>query len=85
MLHPIKAKENPERVGLGGKLAEMKLKQKPTKLDAGKVRLKEKEGKKKAELLRNAFYRSEEVEKYLGDEQLNQSLDLGASNRSRRK
>lgn len=37
-----------------------------TKLDAGKVRKMESLGKKKAEALREAFYQSEEVQRYLG-------------------
>ncbi|KAK0337382.1 hypothetical protein LTR94_004875 [Friedmanniomyces endolithicus] len=67
-LHPVKAVKNPERAGLGARLEEMKAVKKPVRLDAGKVKLLQLEGKRKAEKLRNAFYRSEEVEKYLGEE-----------------
>lgn len=54
------------------------------KLDAGKARLAESEGKRRAEKLRNAFYRSDEVEKYLGENQVHAELDLKAFARSRR-
>ena len=66
-LYPVRAKENPTRAGLGVKF-DLKARkvEKPVKLDAGKVRSMEREGKKKAEKLRNAFYRSEDVERYLG-------------------
>ena len=70
ILHPIKATENPERVGLGLKpedLERKKAKEKPVRLDAGKIRAMESERRKRGEKLRNAFYRSEDVEKYLGD------------------
>lgn len=85
LLHPIKAKENPARAGLGAEFVKVKTVEKPVKLDAGKVRAMEKTGKKKAEDLRNAFYRSEEVEKYLGQDQRNGTLDLGAFKRAKRK
>lgn len=87
ILHPIKAKENPLRAGLGVNLADLKAK--PVKLvglDAGKVRSMEKAEKKKAERLRNAFYRSEDMEKYLGGEgETNENLDLNAFKRARRR
>lgn len=68
MLHPIKAKDNPHRVGLGAKLAEMKPKEKPVKLDAGKARQMEKEAKRRGAMLRETFYRSEDLDRYLGDQ-----------------
>ncbi|TKA74355.1 hypothetical protein B0A55_05523, partial [Friedmanniomyces simplex] len=83
-LHPVKAVENPKRAGLGARFEKVKAVEKPVKLDAGKVMLLEMEGKKKAESLRNAFYRSEEVETYLGQEEGSQGLDMQASDRSRR-
>lgn len=67
ILHPIKAKENPDRAGIGVKPEILKVVQRPVRLDAGKVSLMEKAGKKKAERLREAFYRSEDVVKYLGE------------------
>lgn len=86
MLHPIRARENPRRAGLGVKAKDLVVAVvKPVKLDAGKVRKLESEGKKKAERLREAFYRNDDVERYLGVEgQTNASLDLGAFKRSRR-
>jgi len=67
MRYPIKATENPKRVGLGMRLAPLKAVEKPVKLDAGKVRMMEKEGKKKADRLRESFHRSEDVVRYLGE------------------
>ena len=67
ILQPIKAVENPHRAGVGAKLVPLPEKEKPVKLDAGKVRLMEQEGKKKAEKLRNSFYMSDDVQKYLGE------------------
>lgn len=64
---PIRAMENPDRAGLGAKLAPIKVKEKPVSLDAGKVRLLEREGKQKAERLRNDFYGKDDVQKYLGE------------------
>ena len=65
-MYPIKAKENPNRAGLGVKPELLKLPEKPMRLDAGEVRKMEVEGKKKAMRLREAFYRSEDVVRYLG-------------------
>lgn len=67
MRYPIKTTENPKRVGLGMRLAPTTAVEKPVKLDAGKVRMMEKEGKKKADRLRESFYRSEDVVRYLGE------------------
>jgi hypothetical protein len=67
ILQPIKAVDNPHRAGVGAKLAPVPAKDKPVKLDAGKLRLMEQEGKKKAEKLRNSFYMSDDVQKYLGE------------------
>jgi hypothetical protein len=88
ILHPIKAKENPEKAGIGMKLDDLKRKavEKPVRLDAGKVRLLEKDGKRRAAKLRDAFYRSEEMEKYLGAEgEKNANLDMAAFKRARRR
>lgn len=67
ILQPIKAVDNPHKAGVGARLAPVRAKEKPVKLDAGKVRLMEQEGKKKAERLRNSFYMSDDVQKYLGE------------------
>ena len=83
-LHPVRAVENPKRAGLGAKFDPVKVVEKPVKLDAGKVKALEKERKKKAEGLRNAFYRSEEVEKYLGEDQSHRELDLKAFEQAKR-
>lgn len=86
ILYPIKAKENPERTGLGFDLKKQPIKvEKAAILDAGKVRIREQEGKKRAAKLRDAFYRTDDMEKYLGAEgQTNDSLDLAAFKRARR-
>ncbi|KAK4543570.1 hypothetical protein LTR36_005465 [Oleoguttula mirabilis] len=83
-LYPVRATENPQRAGLGARFDKAKVMEKTVRLDAGKVRLVEQKGKGKAEALRNAFYRSEEVEKYLGQEQADTALDLEAFKRSKR-
>lgn len=67
ILQPIKAVDNPDKAGVGARLAPAKVKEKPVKLDAGKLRRLEQEGKKKAERLRNSFYMSDDVQKYLGE------------------
>jgi len=67
ILQPIKAVDNPHKAGVGARLAPAKVLEKPVKLDAGKVRRLEQEGKKKAERLRNSFYMSDDVQKYLGE------------------
>lgn len=67
ILQPIKAVDNPHKAGVGARLAPANVKEKPMKLDAGKVRRLEQEGKKKAERLRNSFYMSDDVQKYLGE------------------
>ena len=67
ILHPIKAKENPHRAGLGVQPSVLKKVDKPSRLDAGKVGKLEKEGREKAQRLRESFYRSEDVVRYLGE------------------
>ncbi|GAB7338655.1 hypothetical protein MBLNU457_5386t1 [Dothideomycetes sp. NU457] len=75
ILHPIKAKEKRDRTGLGveteneprpGK-KKTEPKRKPVqRLDAGKIRKLDAEGRKKDKQMRDLFYRNDEVEKYLG-------------------
>ena len=87
-LYPIKAKENPGKAGLGVILKDLKpgVVEKPLKLDAGKVRLMETEGKKKAQRLRDLFYRSDDMEKYLGGGgETNVNLDLATFKHARRR
>ncbi|RMY99766.1 hypothetical protein D0862_06993 [Hortaea werneckii] len=88
-LYPIRAQEKKDRVGLGGRVdiegAVGKAKAKVERLDAGRVREQHQEGRKKAEGLRNAFYRSEEVERYLGQSQGHEGLDLEALRRAKRR
>jgi hypothetical protein len=67
ILQPIKAVDNPHKAGVGARFAPARVTEKPVKLDAGKVRRLEQEGKKKAERLRNSFYMSDDVQKYLGE------------------
>lgn len=76
ILHPIKAKEKRDTVGLGvGREDELqgrkrgKAKEQPKKvekLDAGKIRKLEMEEKKRDQRLREMFYANEDVQKYLG-------------------
>jgi hypothetical protein len=82
---PIKAKENPNRAGLGAKYLPAEKKARQEKLDAGKVRAMEEEKKKKAERLRNAFYMPDDVQKYLGEAGVELSgFDVGRSRKGRR-
>ncbi|KAF2771443.1 hypothetical protein EJ03DRAFT_308780 [Teratosphaeria nubilosa] len=85
-LQPVRATEKVDRAGLGAKLdGGVKVKERVIKMDAGKVQVLEGERKRKAEKLRNAFYRSEEVERYLGQDQVNPGLDLAAFKRAKRR
>ena len=66
---PIKAKAKDDKMGIGVVLpqeSERRKKEKPVKLDAGKVRKLQEKDKRKAEKLRDMFYRSEDVDLYLG-------------------
>lgn len=68
---PIKTKEKNDKLGIGvvvpqDKDLEKMRKVKDVKLDAGKVRKLAERDRKRTEKLREAFYRSEDVERYLG-------------------
>lgn len=66
---PIKAKAKDDKLGLGlvlPKESERRRKEKPVKLDAGKVRKMQEKDKKKAEKLREMFYRNDDLDRYLG-------------------
>jgi hypothetical protein len=66
---PIKTKPKDDKLGIGvvlPKPGEIKKKEKLQKLDAGKVRKLQEKDKRKGEKLREMFYRSEDVERYLG-------------------
>lgn len=67
--YPIKAKEKRDNLGIGVKVPknlEAYKKEKPQKLDAGKVRKMAAEDKKRRERLQRQFYGNGELEKYLG-------------------
>jgi hypothetical protein len=67
--YPIKPKPKDDKLGIGvvlPKEADRKRKEKIEKLDAGKVRKLHEKDKKKAEKLREMFYRNDDVERYLG-------------------
>jgi hypothetical protein len=77
ILHPIKAKEKRDTVGLGVNLNNdeptLKKQRKPAekskpveRLDAGKIRKLEQNNKKRHERLQTLFYSNDEVDKYLG-------------------
>lgn len=81
ILHPIKAKEKRDKIGLGvgneaeADAASARLKNQKTrakvekevpKLDAGKIKKMEKEQRRKDQRLREMFYASEDMDKYLG-------------------
>lgn len=66
---PIKTKPKDDKMGIGvvlPKEAERRKKEKPKKLDAGKVRKLHEKDRRKAERLREMFYRNDDVERYLG-------------------
>ncbi|KAL3420028.1 G-patch domain-containing protein [Phlyctema vagabunda] len=66
---PIKTKAKDDKLGLGVVLpreAERRRKEKPQKLDAGKIRKMYENDKKKTDKLREMFYQSEDVSRYLG-------------------
>ncbi|PNS18440.1 hypothetical protein CAC42_6257 [Sphaceloma murrayae] len=74
-LHPVRAQEKLDRLGLGHNKDDSEIKSSRTlqqvkpavqKLDAGKVRLLESESKRKDKQMRDLFYRDEDVERYLG-------------------
>ncbi|WPH04645.1 Hypothetical protein R9X50_00753800 [Acrodontium crateriforme] len=89
VLHPIKAISNLDRRGLGAKFAKSTAsKEKTPTLDAGKAKLLDVANKQKAQSLRNTFFRSEEVEKYLGEQEHAENdghLDLEAFRQTRRR
>jgi hypothetical protein len=67
--YPITTKPKDDKLGIGVVLpkdVERMKKVKPVKLDAGKVRRMQEKDKKKAERLREMFYRNEDIERYLG-------------------
>jgi hypothetical protein len=67
--YPIKTKPKDDKLGIGVVLPgerERTKKEKPIKLDAGEVRKLQEKDKKKAERLREMFYRNDDVERYLG-------------------
>ena len=67
--YPIKTKPKDDKMGIGvllPKESERKKKEKIEKLDAGKVRKMHEKDKKRAEKLREMFYRNDDVERYLG-------------------
>ena len=67
--YPIKTKPKDDKLGIGvvlPKEADRRRKEKTEKLDAGKVRKLNEKDRKKAERLREMFYRNDDVERYLG-------------------
>ncbi|KAK6432352.1 hypothetical protein LTR95_011477 [Oleoguttula sp. CCFEE 5521] len=68
IMYPIRAVENPQKAGLGAKPLPIDAREKRVKLDAGKVKRMDQDGKKQAQKLRSAFYMSDDVLKYLGED-----------------
>jgi hypothetical protein len=65
---PIKTKPKDDKMGIGGALpkpGEIKKKEKLKKLDAGKVKKLYEKDRRKTEWLREMFFRSEDVDRYL--------------------
>ena len=65
-LYPIKASMKKDTAGLGAKIREEPVKPKAQKLDAGKIRKREKEERRRTERLQEMFYGRDDIEKYLG-------------------
>lgn len=66
---PIKTRPKDDKLGIGvvlPKEGEIIKKVKIQKLDAGKVRKMHENDKRKGEKLREMFYRSDDIERYLG-------------------
>ena len=64
---PIKSKPKDDKLGIGVVVPKgIVKKKKEAKLDAGKVRKMQEADKKKGEMLREMFYRNDDVERYLG-------------------
>ncbi|TVY18640.1 hypothetical protein LARI1_G002874 [Lachnellula arida] len=66
---PIKTKPKDDKMGIGvvlPKPGEIMKKEKPKKLDAGKVKKLYEKDKRKTERLREMFYQNEDVDRYLG-------------------
>lgn len=65
---PIKTKPKDDKLGIGVVMpnkGEIRKKEKPQKLDAGKVRKLHEKDRRKGEKLREMFYRNDDVERYL--------------------
>ncbi|KAF2667886.1 hypothetical protein BT63DRAFT_426741 [Microthyrium microscopicum] len=66
-LYPIKAKEKPDKGGIGAEPKQIREeKKKVQKLNIKQIKEREKESKKKADRLQRMFYGNGDVEKYLG-------------------
>ncbi|TVY37347.1 hypothetical protein LSUB1_G004559 [Lachnellula subtilissima] len=66
---PIKTKPKDDKMGIGvvlPKQGEIMKKEKPKRLDAGKVKKLYEKDKRKTERLREMFYQNEDVDRYLG-------------------
>jgi len=66
---PIKTKPKDDKLGIGvvlPKLGEIKKKEKPERLDAGKVKKLYEKDRRNTERLREMFYRNDDVDRYLG-------------------
>jgi len=66
---PIKTKPKDDKMGIGvvlPKPGEIRKKEKPKRLDAGKVKKLYEKDKRKTERLREMFYQNEDVDRYLG-------------------
>jgi hypothetical protein len=83
-LYPIIPKEKQDKYGIGVEVKKdgvVNIKPREVKLDAGQVRKKATEDKKKAEKLRKMFYEDDKVTQYLGEleeDSGGKHLDLGA-------
>ncbi|KAH6676366.1 hypothetical protein B0J14DRAFT_536762 [Halenospora varia] len=67
--YPIKTKPKDDKLGIGvvlPKEADRRKKEKPERLDAGKIQKLHEKDKKRTQRLRDMFYQNEDVDRYLG-------------------
>ncbi|KAH8678677.1 hypothetical protein BGZ60DRAFT_468121 [Tricladium varicosporioides] len=69
--YPIKTKPKDDKLGIGvvlPKEADRRKKQKPERLDAGKIKKLNEKDKQRTQRLRDIFYQNEDVDRYLGND-----------------
>ncbi len=65
-LYPIQPKVKQDRRGIGARIEQMEGEKKEARLDAGRVRRMEEEGRRKGKIMEQLFYGRNDVNKLLG-------------------